>query len=82
MSNTPQTVSVSIAPTSTLLGLLFIALKLTGYINWSWFYVTLPFWAPFAIFIGLVVLFVAGALILAFCSTLYDSIKYRKKGQR
>jgi len=27
-----------------MLGVLFIGLKLTGYINWSWWYVTMPFW--------------------------------------
>lgn len=28
----------------TLLGLLFVGLKLGGIIDWSWWYVTLPFW--------------------------------------
>ncbi|MEK3836486.1 hypothetical protein [Paenibacillus sp. FSL R7-0128] len=32
-----------------LLGVLFIALKLTGVIGWSWWWVTLPFWGGFAI---------------------------------
>lgn len=27
-----------------LLGIVFITLKLTGYISWSWWWVTLPFW--------------------------------------
>lgn len=27
-----------------LLGVLFVALKLTGFIDWSWWWVTLPFW--------------------------------------
>lgn len=27
------------------LGLIFITLKLMGYINWSWWWVTAPFWA-------------------------------------
>ena len=27
-----------------LLGVLFIILKLAGLIDWSWWYVTLPFW--------------------------------------
>jgi hypothetical protein len=31
------------------LGLIFITLKLTGYINWSWLWVLSPFWIPFAI---------------------------------
>ena len=32
-----------------LLGVLFIGLKLTGYINWSWWFVTLPLWGGTAI---------------------------------
>ena len=39
-----------------LLGVLFVALKLTGYITWSWWWVTLPFWGVLAlgILIGIV----------------------------
>ena len=29
-----------------LLGIAFIVLKLVGVINWSWWWVTLPFWGP------------------------------------
>lgn len=29
-----------------LLGVLFVGLKLTGHIDWSWWWVTAPFWAP------------------------------------
>ena len=32
-----------------LLGVLFVGLKLTGYIDWSWWWVTAPFWIGFAI---------------------------------
>jgi hypothetical protein len=44
-----------------LLGILFIALKLTGYITWSWWLVLLPLYLPFAIFlvVALVILFLA-----------------------
>ena len=31
------------------LALLFIALKLTGVIAWSWWWVLAPIWVPFAI---------------------------------
>jgi hypothetical protein len=27
-----------------MLGFMFIALKLTGFIDWSWWWVTAPFW--------------------------------------
>lgn len=39
------------------LGLLFIGLKLGGFIHWSWWWVLLPFWGGIAL--AVVVLFVA-----------------------
>lgn len=39
-----------------LLGIVFVALKLLGYINWSWWWVTLPFWGGFAFCIALFVI--------------------------
>lgn len=33
----------------SLLGLLFVGLKLGHVINWSWWWVTCPFWGVFAI---------------------------------
>jgi hypothetical protein len=48
---------------TTLLGVLFIGLKLTGYIDWSWWWVTLPFWGPPAIVLA--VLAVIGVSALA-----------------
>ncbi len=47
-----------------LLGLLFVVLKLTGYITWSWFWVTLPFWVGLAILALFVLLFVILRVIL------------------
>lgn len=43
-----------------LLGVAFVVLKLTGVIDWSWWWVTAPFWggAAFALlFLGIVMLF-------------------------
>ena len=40
-----------------LLGLLFIALKLTGVIDWSWWLVLLPVYAPLAL-VGIILLIV------------------------
>jgi hypothetical protein len=39
-----------------LLGVAFVVLKLTGTINWSWWYVTLPFWGGFVLllFVGVI----------------------------
>ena len=37
-----------------LLGVLFIGLKLTGHISWSWLWVLSPFWIPLLL-VGLIV---------------------------
>ncbi|URY99689.1 hypothetical protein 6995_0022 [Klebsiella phage 6995] len=44
----------------SVLGLIFVTLKLTGVIAWSWLWVLLPFWGPMAL--GLVLLFLAGII--------------------
>ena len=36
----------------TLLGIVFITLKLTDVIAWSWWWVLVPFWGPVALFFG------------------------------
>lgn len=43
-----------------LLAVLFIGLKLTGYISWSWWWVTAPLWGPVAAII-IVHLIILGA---------------------
>lgn len=48
---------------SGVLGVVFIVLKLTGVINWSWLWVTAPFWFPFVIIV--VIFVILGILILA-----------------
>ena len=45
-----------------ILGVVFVVLKLCGVIKWSWWWVTCPFWAAFAILA--VVLVVVGVLKL------------------
>lgn len=46
-----------------LLGVAFIVLKLCKVINWSWWWVTAPFWIPIGI--G-VLLIIVGGMLLAF----------------
>lgn len=43
----------------SVLGLIFVTLKLTGVIAWSWLWVLLPFWGPM---LGLVLLLLAGII--------------------
>jgi hypothetical protein len=52
MSN--QKVSVNLGGSfTTLLAVLFIGLKLTGHIAWSWWWVLSPIWIPFAIVLSI-----------------------------
>ena len=46
----------------TLLLVVFVTLKLTGHIDWSWWWVTSPIWLPIAlaaIVVGIIVLIAA-----------------------
>lgn len=40
-----------------LLAIVFITLKLTGYIDWSWWWVLSPLWLPFVVVLSILVLF-------------------------
>ena len=44
-----------------LLAIVFITLKLTGVIDWSWWWVTAPLWGGFAVLAGIGVI----ALLIA-----------------
>lgn len=46
----------------TVLFLIFLVLKLTNYIDWSWWWVTAPLWIPIAIIF--VVFFIAFLIYL------------------
>lgn len=59
MSNQSNATSGGIGAT-TLLGILFVGLKLTGHIGWSWWWVTAPFWAPWV----LAILFLGGMAVV------------------
>lgn len=69
--------------TCSLLGILFVALKLCGVIDWSWWWVTCPFWAGCAVFVGIFVIL----LIIAGFLTMLEAIstaacKKRQLGRR
>ena len=62
-----------------LLAILFIGLKLAGYITWSWWIVTLPLWGGAALIISLFVIAPAIALIGAFLLDILASLNKSKK---
>ena len=55
---------------------LLLTLKLTGIVQWSWWWITLPIWLPFVLF---------ALLAVAFCVfmlwTTANKGKYRTKGK-
>lgn len=54
-----------------VLGVVFVVLKLTGLIDWSWWLVTLPFWVGFVI--------VLVVFIFAFIFSILRILKKSKK---
>jgi hypothetical protein len=42
----------------SLMFLIFMTLKLTGYITWSWWWVTAPLWGGFVLIIAIILLLI------------------------
>ena len=61
-----------------LLGVVFVTLKLCGVIQWSWFWVTLPFWVGFAI-VAAVMLLVLIGFACVYVSCVFAELINRKK---
>lgn len=67
MSNSDKSVSTGSGISFIgLLTILFIGLKLTHNINWSWLWVLSPLWIGFGLGITVVVCFFVFAIILGF----------------
>ena len=56
---------------STVLFFIFLVLKLTNQINWSWWWVTVPLWGGYAIVIIYALLFWSLIAFLGFILTLF-----------
>ncbi len=52
-------------PILGILGLIFITLKLTGVIGWSWWWVLSPFWIPVLVVAGILIFALVFALIVS-----------------
>jgi len=57
-------VNVAFPGLPTVLAIIFIVLKLTGYVTWSWWWVTSPLWIPPALFFGIIFAFLAFSFII------------------
>lgn len=49
-----------------LLGVVFVTLKLVGVIDWSWWWVTLPFWGGLALVLGVLAVGALGVTAVRF----------------
>lgn len=58
-TKTVQATGYGILP--SLLTVLFVGLKLTGHIDWSWWWVLSPLWLPLVVVVVLVLLWVLAA---------------------
>ena len=61
-----------------ILTLIFITLKLTGYISWSWLWVLAPLWVPLAIVLTIFVVIGAIWLIYLGASAVNEANSKRK----
>lgn len=55
-----------------LLGILFIGLKLTGYIDWSWWLVLLPLYGPITLAIVVFIVFCIFCLFMYICDSMRE----------
>lgn len=55
MANTTKSSGIGL---TGVLFIVFLVLKLTGNITWSWLWVLSPIWIPIAIFIGFSLIFI------------------------
>lgn len=56
----------------TLLTVLFVGLKLTGYVAWPWLWVVSPLWIPFALSLVLLIIALAGMGFITFLAWLFN----------
>lgn len=70
VKNTYKSSSIVMNNMAPILFLIFLVLKLTNQIDWSWWWVTSPLWISFAILLILIVI----ALITKFVITFYKSL--------
>jgi len=65
MSNSPKINITGGLSLPSVVFCIFLILKLTGYIGWSWWWVTAPLWGPAVVVIAIVIVVI---LIMAICS--------------
>ena len=64
-----------------LLAVLFIGLKLTDHIDWSWLWVLSPIWIPIGLVLGILVIIAVGWLVWLFVAWIMDEIARVKRNR-
>lgn len=72
MSNTSTSSSVGGVGFTGLLAIVFITLKLTNTIDWSWWWVLAPIWGVFVLWVLVVLAIVAGAFAVGAVRTFWE----------
>lgn len=73
--NNKTNVNIELGGPCFLLFLVFLVLKLTKVITWSWWWVTAPLWIPLVLCLAIVII----VLIVAGVATAVEAIKDRKR---
>ena len=68
------TISIGDLSLSTILFIVFLVLKLTGCITWSWWWVTAPLWIGLALFFGIIAIALCLGLVGLILYALYELI--------
>lgn len=66
MKTTAVGTVVIASPVLSILGIVFIILKLCDVIAWSWVWVLAPFWGPLVLFGAILFTIFIGALVFSF----------------
>jgi len=76
VSNEKSTATISF-PVLSILGIVFIVLKLTDQIDWAWKWVLAPFWIPWVLVMG----FFAIIALVTVINTVLDTRENKKVGK-
>jgi hypothetical protein len=74
MSTTKSNSSSGLSLTAVLF-IVFLVLKLTGNIDWSWWWVTSPLWIPLALGLSIVFLAIVIVIVALIFGSSIDDIK-------
>lgn len=75
MADEPSSTKYVGTSLSAMLGVLFIALKLLHVIDWSWWFVLMPLYIPWAILLGVLVIFFGISLAVALLQAVITKTK-------